>query len=97
MQPSLIRIHADEVTYNMHIILRFELEQEIVIGGRVALRDLPEEWNGRMATTSASRCRTTRTGVLQDVHWSGGSIGYFPTYSLGNVMSVQIWERCART
>jgi carboxypeptidase Taq len=92
VQPSLIRIHADEVTYNMHIILRFELEQEI-IGGRVALKDLPEEWNRRMWDYLGIEVPDDARGVLQDVHWSGGSMGYFPTYTLGNVMSVQIWER----
>jgi carboxypeptidase Taq len=92
VQPSLIRIHADEVTYNMHIILRFELEQEI-IGGRVALKDLPDEWNRRMWDYLGIEVPDDARGVLQDVHWSGGSMGYFPTYTLGNVMSVQIWER----
>lgn len=92
VQPSLIRIHADEVTYNMHIILRFELEQEI-IGGRIALRDLPDEWNRRMWEYLGIEVPDDAHGVLQDVHWSGGSMGYFPTYTLGNVMSVQIWER----
>ncbi|HSC91905.1 MAG TPA: carboxypeptidase M32 [Gaiellaceae bacterium] len=92
VRPSLIRIHADEVTYNMHIILRFELEQEI-LAGTVALRDLPEEWNRRMWEYLGIEVPDDAHGVLQDVHWSGGSMGYFPTYSLGNVMSVQIWER----
>jgi carboxypeptidase Taq len=89
--PSLIRIHADEVTYNMHIILRFELEQDI-IEGRVELRDLPEEWDRRMHDYLGVDVPSVSQGVLQDVHWSGGSIGYFPTYSLGNVISLQIWE-----
>jgi carboxypeptidase Taq len=92
VQPSLIRIDADEVTYNMHIILRFELEQEL-IEGRLDLRDLPEAWNGRMDEYLGIDVPSDREGVLQDMHWSGGSMGYFPTYSLGNVMSVQIWER----
>ena len=90
--PSLIRIHADEVTYNMHVILRFELEQEIV-NGRVDLRDLPEEWNRRMDEYLGIEVPSDAEGVLQDVHWSGGAIGYFSTYSLGNVMSLQIWDR----
>jgi carboxypeptidase Taq len=90
--PSLIRIHADEVTYNLHVILRFELEQEIV-EGRVELRDLPEEWDRRMEEYLGVEVPSVSEGVLQDVHWSGGSIGYFPTYSLGNVISLQIWER----
>jgi carboxypeptidase Taq len=90
--PSLIRIHADEVTYNLHVILRFELEQDIV-EGRVELRDLPEEWNRRMDEFLGVEVPSDSQGVLQDVHWSGGAIGYFPTYSLGNVISLQIWER----
>jgi carboxypeptidase Taq len=90
--PSLIRIHSDEVTYNMHIILRFELEQDIV-NGRVELRSLPDEWDRRMDEYLGIDVPTVSQGVLQDVHWSGGSIGYFPTYALGNVISLQIWER----
>ena len=92
VEPSLIRVDADEVTYNMHIILRFELEQEIM-GGEIALRDLPEAWNTRMREYLGVDVPDDARGVLQDVHWSGGSLGYFPTYSLGNVISVQIWER----
>ena len=92
VHPSLIRIHADEVTYNMHVILRFELEQEIV-NGRIALRDLPTAWNEKMVEYLGVEPENDAEGVLQDVHWSGGSIGYFSTYSLGNVMSLQIWER----
>ena len=92
VQPSLIRIHADEVTYNMHIILRFELEQDIV-NGEVELRDLPQTWAERMDAYLGIEVPDDARGVLQDMHWAGGQIGYFSTYSLGNVMSVQIWER----
>lgn len=92
VHPSLIRIRADEVTYNMHIILRFELEQDL-LEGRVALADLPEEWNRRMDEYLGVEVPDDAHGVLQDVHWGAGHIGYFSTYSLGNVMSVQIWER----
>jgi carboxypeptidase Taq len=92
VQPSLIRIDADEVTYNMHIILRFELEQEL-IEGRLDLSDLPGAWKARMKEYLDIEVPSDREGVLQDMHWAGGSMGYFPTYSLGNVMSVQIWER----
>jgi carboxypeptidase Taq len=92
VQPSLIRIDADEVTYNMHIIVRFELEQEL-IEGRLAVDDLPRAWNERMAEYLGVRVPDDARGVLQDMHWAGGSFGYFPTYSLGNVISVQIWER----
>jgi carboxypeptidase Taq len=91
VHPSLIRIHADEVTYNMHVILRFELEQEIV-NSRIDLRDLPEAWNAKIDEYLGIEVPSDAQGVLQDVHWSSGAIGYFSTYSLGNVMSVQIWE-----
>ncbi len=92
VQPSLIRIAADEVTYNMHVILRFELEQDL-LAGTVDLRDLPNEWNRRMDEYLGVDVPDDARGVLQDMHWGTGTIGYFPTYSLGNVMSVQIWER----
>ena len=92
VHPTLIRIHADEVTYNLHIILRFELEQDIV-AGRVELRDLPQVWGERMDEYLGVEVPDDARGVLQDMHWAGGQIGYFSTYSLGNVMSVQIWER----
>jgi carboxypeptidase Taq len=93
--PSLIRVEADEVTYNLHVILRFELEQEL-LSGSLALEDLPEVWNTRMREYLGVEVPDDARGVLQDVHWSGGIIGYFPTYTLGNVMSVQIWEAAKR-
>jgi carboxypeptidase Taq len=92
VQPSLIRIKADEVTYGMHIILRFELEQDIV-NGRVDLRDLPQVWNERMKEYLGVDVPDDARGVLQDTHWASGLIGYFSTYLLGTVMSVQIWEK----
>ncbi len=94
VQPSLIRIKADEVTYGMHVILRFELEQDIV-NRRVALRDLPEAWNAKMTEYLGLDVPDDANGVLQDTHWAGGQIGYFPTYLLGTVMSVQIWQQAA--
>ena len=93
--PSFIRIKADEVTYGMHVMLRFELEQEIV-NGRVELRDLPEAWNAKMWDYLGVEVPDDAHGVLQDVHWSGGMIGYFSTYLLGSVMSVQIWQAVLR-
>jgi carboxypeptidase Taq len=92
VHPSLIRIDADEVTYNLHIILRFELEQEL-IEERLAVGDLPGAWNARMEEYLGVDVPDDARGVLQDMHWAGGGFGYFPTYSLGNVISVQIWER----
>ena len=94
VQPSLIRIRADEVTYGMHVILRFELEQDIV-NGRVELRDLPQRWAEKMHDYLGVEVPDDADGVLQDMHWSIGLIGYFPTYLLGTVMSVQIWEKAA--
>ncbi len=91
VRPGLIRIQADEVTYGMHVMLRFELEQEIA-EGRVELRELPQRWNEKMWEYLGVEVPDDAHGVLQDVHWSGGSIGYFSTYLLGTVMSVQIWE-----
>jgi carboxypeptidase Taq len=92
VEPSLIRVESDEVTYNFHIILRFELEQEL-INGTVELEKLPEEWNRRMWDYLGIEVPNDTRGVLQDVHWSGGSLGYFSTYALGNLISAQIWER----
>ena len=93
-QPSLIRIEADEVTYGMHVILRFELEQDIV-NGRIELKDLPELWAQKMHDYLGVDVPDHAHGVLQDMHWSSGLIGYFSTYLLGTVMSVQIWEKAS--
>jgi len=92
VEPSLIRVEADEATYNLHIILRFELEQSM-LADEFPLEQLPEEWNRRMWEYLAIEVPDDTRGVLQDVHWSGGSVGYFPTYALGNLISAQIWER----
>jgi carboxypeptidase Taq len=95
VQPSLIRVEADQVTYNLHIVLRFELELEI-FGGRLELRDLPEAWNTRMRDYLGIEVPDDANGVLQDVHWAGGTFGYFPTYALGNVVAGQLWDRITR-
>jgi len=79
----------------MHVMLRFELEQDIV-NGRVELRDLPDVWNEKMSDYLGVEVPDDAHGVLQDVHWSGGQIGYFSTYLLGTVMSVQIWDAVRR-
>ena len=92
VEPSLIRVEADEATYNLHIILRFELEQEL-LAGSFPLEQLPEEWNRRIWEYLGIEVPDDTRGVLQDVHWSGGSIGYFSTYALGNLISLQIWEK----
>jgi carboxypeptidase Taq len=91
VEPSYIRVESDEVTYGLHIILRYELEQEF-IAGRLELEDLPEAWNAKMKEYLDVDVPDDAKGVLQDVHWSGGSFGYFPTYLLGTIASVQIWE-----
>jgi carboxypeptidase Taq len=95
VMPSFIRVEADEATYGLHVILRFELEQEL-IDGRLSVSDLPAEWNRRFEESFGITVPDDRRGVLQDVHWSIGAIGYFPTYALGNVIAGQLWERaCA--
>jgi carboxypeptidase Taq len=92
VRPGLIRGDADEVTYGLHIILRFELEREL-LAGTVEVRDLPEVWNARMKESLGVDVPDDAHGVLQDMHWSTGLFGYFPTYQLGNVISLQIWDR----
>jgi carboxypeptidase Taq len=92
IEPSLIRVEADQLTYNLHIVLRFELELEL-FEGRLQAADLPEAWNARMAEYLGLEVPDDAAGVLQDVHWAGGAFGYFPTYSLGNVIAAQIWDR----
>jgi carboxypeptidase Taq len=94
VRPSYIRVEADEATYGLHIILRFELEQEL-IDGRLAVADLPEAWNARFKEYLGIEVTDDAHGVLQDVHWSAGLIGYFPTYAIGNILAGQLWERAA--
>jgi carboxypeptidase Taq len=92
VRPGLIRGDADEVTYGLHIILRFELEREL-LAGTVGVDELPDAWNSRMRDYLGVDVPDDAHGVLQDMHWSAGLFGYFPTYQLGNVISVQIWRR----
>jgi carboxypeptidase Taq len=92
VQPSFIRVNADEATYNMHIMLRLELEIAMV-EGKVAVKDLPELWNTKMQEYLGVTPPNDARGVLQDVHWSYGAIGYFSTYALGNLVSAQLWEK----
>jgi carboxypeptidase Taq len=92
VEPSLIRVEADEVTYNLHVLLRFELETDL-LDGRLDVKDAPEAWNAKMQEYLGLTPPTDALGILQDVHWSGGMIGYFPTYTLGNVISVQLFEQ----
>ncbi len=92
VQRSLIRVNADETTYNLHIILRFELELAL-IEGELAVDDLPAAWNEGMARLLGVEVTDDANGVLQDVHWGAGLFGYFPTYTLGNLIAAQIWTR----
>jgi carboxypeptidase Taq len=92
VRPSYIRVESDELTYALHIVLRFELEQEL-IEGRLAIADLPEAWNARFQEFFGITVTDDANGVLQDVHWSAGLIGYFPTYALGNLIAGQLWEQ----
>ena len=95
VQPSFIRVEADEATYNLHIMLRFELESEMV-AGRLNIADLPEEWNDRFEAFFGITPESDTLGVLQDVHWSSGLIGYFPTYALGNLLAAQYYNQALK-
>jgi carboxypeptidase Taq len=95
VEPSFIRVEADEVTYNLHVILRFEIERAL-IEGDIAVGDLPNIWNSKMKELLMLDVPSDSLGVLQDVHWSGGMIGYFPTYSLGNLYSAQFFAAARR-
>jgi carboxypeptidase Taq len=94
VQPSLVRIEADETTYNLHIVLRFELELAL-IEGTLAVDDLPAAWDEGMGRLLGIAVPGAADGVLQDVHWSAGLIGYFPTYTIGNLMAAQLWRALA--
>jgi carboxypeptidase Taq len=92
VRPSFIRVEADEATYNMHIILRFELEQALVRGDLKAA-DVPAAWNEKFRQSFGLTPPTDALGCLQDVHWSSGGVGYFPTYTLGNMYAAQFMEQ----
>jgi carboxypeptidase Taq len=90
--PGVRRVDADEVTYSLHIILRFELEREM-LAGEVTPADLPEAFDAKLREYLGVEPVNVVDGVLQDVHWSDSNFGYFPTYALGNVIGVQLWDR----
>jgi carboxypeptidase Taq len=92
VQPSLIRVEADEATYNLHIMIRFDLETALM-QEELQPADLPEAWRESYTTYLGVTPQDDASGVLQDVHWSGGMIGYFPTYALGNIIASQLWEK----
>ncbi|WP_422926613.1 carboxypeptidase M32 [Singulisphaera sp. PoT] len=92
VEASLIRVQADEVTYNLHILIRFELEQAL-ISGDLAVADVPGAWNDKYRQYLGVRPDNDAEGCLQDIHWSAGLFGYFPTYSLGNVFAAQLFDK----
>jgi carboxypeptidase Taq len=95
VEPSKIRIRADEVTYGLHIIIRFELERGL-FKGEVEVSELPSAWNERYEKYLGVVVEDDSEGVMQDTHWAGGSFGYFPSYSLGNIYSGQILQAMER-
>lgn len=90
-ERSLIRIEADELTYSLHIMVRYEIEK-LLVSGKLKVRDLPKKWKTLMGQYVGVRPKTDKEGVLQDIHWSGGMIGYFPTYALGSAYAAQIYD-----
>ncbi len=95
IQPSLIRVEADEATYNLHIMLRLELEIALMEGS-LSANDLPDAWNARIQQYLGLTPANDAAGVMQDVHWSSGLFGYFPTYALGNLVAAQLWEKVSQ-
>jgi carboxypeptidase Taq len=96
VEPSFIRTEADEVTYSLHVILRFEIEGDL-ISGRLAVKDVPAAWNAKMEELLGVLPPNDAQGCLQDVHWSCGLFGYFPSYALGNLYAAQLWDRMRET
>jgi carboxypeptidase Taq len=94
VKPSLIRVEADEATYNLHVALRFEVERAL-ISGDLAVPDLPAAWGDRFAALLGLTVPNDRDGCLQDIHWSFGGFGYFPTYTLGNLYAAQLMDAAA--
>jgi carboxypeptidase Taq len=95
VEPSFVRVEADEVTYCLHVVLRFEIEKEL-ISGHLQVNDLPEAWNAKMKEFFGITPPTDTLGCLQDVHWSLGDFGYFPTYALGNLFAAQFFTSFAK-
>lgn len=95
VQPSFIRVEADEVTYNLHVLLRFEIEV-MLVRGDLEVEDLPKAWNAKMRSYLGITPKDYVTGVLQDIHWASGSIGYFPTYTLGNMNAAQFFHQASK-
>ena len=95
VRPSLIRVEADEATYNLHIALRFELELAL-LSGDLTTADLPGAWNDRFQALFGLKVPDDARGCLQDIHWAFGGIGYFPTYTLGNLYAAQLMDAAKR-
>src|SRR4029079_11184919 len=95
VQPNLIRIESDEATYNLHIMLRFDLERAM-LSGDLRVGDLPAAWNERIRADMGLEVPDDARGCMQDIHWSMGSFGYFPTYTLGNLYAAQLWATLRR-
>ena len=95
VHPSFIRVDADEVTYPLHVILRFEIEQQI-INGKIKAADLPELWNSKMKEYLGITPDSYSNGCLQDIHWPAGMIGYFPSYTNGAIISSMVMNRAKK-
>ena len=95
VEPSLIRVDADELTYPLHVILRFELEKAL-IEGTLNVREIPEAWNAKMVEYLGIQPSSNREGCLQDIHWAMGGFGYFPTYTLGNLYASHLFDRFSK-
>ncbi len=95
VEPGFIRVEADEVTYNLHILLRFELELALM-RQELTVDDLPDAWNEKMVSLLGIKPKNYAQGVLQDVHWSAGLFGYFPTYTLGNIYAAQLFDAAGK-
>ena len=96
VRPSMIRVEADEVTYNLHVLLRFELETAL-LEGSLKVADVPAAWNAKMTEYLGITPTNDAEGALQDIHWAGGMFAYFPTYTIGNVLAVQLYEKAIET
>jgi carboxypeptidase Taq len=95
VSQSLIRVEADELTYPLHVILRYNIEKD-VIGGKLTVKDISEQWNKDMKELLKVDVPSDDKGALQDVHWSGLAFGYFPTYLVGSIAAAQLYHYCAR-
>ena len=96
VKASLIRTESDELTYSLHVMVRYEIEKKL-IDGSLKVKDLPQAWNDLYQAYLGVKPKNDRTGCLQDVHWSGGAFGYFPSYALGNAISIQLLRKMEKT